>query len=353
MILLLCVILIYGKNILIPLVFSILLSILLLPFTNFLEIKLRFPKTLANFTAVLFALAIIATVIYFFSHQIARFLNNIPAIKEHLEKHYTTLQHWIEQKFNVSSTEQKTMLANASGNVKASGTLFIGQTFFTITQTIFYIIMVAIYTVLILLYRHQIKNFLKAIFKETNEQQLNEVLNGSKTIVQKYMLGLIIEMGIVAVLNSTILLLIGVKYAIFLGIFSAILNIIPYVGILLGVLFTALVTLTNSTHLTDIVWIIVGFEIIHFIDANFLMPRIVGSKVKINALITILGVVIGGTLLGLSGIFLALPTIAILKIIFDRIDELKPWAMLLSDDSSNTDKKIARIRLKRKHTLKM
>ena len=350
MVLLLCIILIYAKNIIVPLVFSILLSILLLPVTNLLEQKIKFPRTLANFTAVIFALAIIATLVYFFSHQIARFLNDIPSIKAHLENHYATLQHWIEQKFNVSTSEQKLMIANASGNVKTSGTEFIGQTFFTITQTVFYIIMIAIYTLLILLYRHLIKRFLFAIFSDVSKVQLTEVLDGSKTVVQKYMLGLIIEMGVVAVLNSTILLLIGVKYAIFLGIFSAILNIIPYVGILMGVIFTALVTLTTSTHLSDIVWIVVCFEIVHFIDANFLMPRIVGSKVKINALITILGVVMGGTLVGLAGIFLALPTIAIMKIIFDRIDELKPWGMLLGDDSSlSTDKviykKISAIRL--------
>jgi predicted PurR-regulated permease PerM len=166
-----------------------------------------------------------------------------------------------------------------------------------------------------------------------NENKIGEILLESKGIVQKYMLGLIIEMGIIAILNSTILLIIGVKYAIFLGVFSAILNIIPYVGIFTGILFTSLVTLTTSAHLSDIVWIVISFEIIHFLDANILMPKIVGSKVKINALITILGVVIGGTLLGLAGIFLALPTIAILKVIFDRIDEMKPWGALMGDDT--------------------
>jgi len=263
MLLLLCVILIYGKNIIVPLVFSILLSILLLPVTNFLEQKFKFPRTLANFASVIFALAIIATLVYFFSHQIARFLNDIPSIKEHLEKHYATLQHWIEQKFNVSMNDQKVMLESATGSVKETGTVVIGQTFFTITQTFFYIIMVSIYTLLILLYRHMIKRFLFAIFTETNGPKVGEVLDESKGIVQKYMLGLITEMGIVAILNSTALLLLGVKYAIFLGVFSAVLNIIPYVGILLGVVFTVLVTLTTSTHLSDIAWVIVCFEVIH------------------------------------------------------------------------------------------
>jgi predicted PurR-regulated permease PerM len=218
---------------------------------------------------------------------------------------------------------------------------------------VFYVILIAIYSFLILFYRHLIRKFIFDLFKKAGDTEISAVLNESKGIVQKYMMGLIIEMGIVAILNTGILLVIGIKYAIFLGIFSAILNIIPYVGILSGIVFTALVTLTTSSHLSDIVWIIVGFEVIHFIDANFLMPRIVGSKVKINALVTILGVVIGGSLVGLPGIFLALPVIAILKIIFDRIDELKPWGMLMGDDTTSPNniglmKKVKSIRLRNK-----
>ena len=343
---------VYGKNIVVPFTFSILLSILLLPVTNFLEKSWRFPRTLANLTSVIFALFIIAGIIYFFSHQIARFFNDIPSIRSHLEQHYGTVQEWIAQKFNVSSKQQDVMIETAHIDVKSTGSEMLGETFFTITQTIFYIIMIAIYSFLILFYRHLIKRFLFAVFNQAHEPEVAEVLNGAKGIVQKYMLGLIIEMGIVALLNSVTLLLLGVKYAIFLGVFSAILNIIPYVGILMGLLFTCLVTLTSSTHLADIIWIIVCFEIIHFIDANILMPRIVGSKVKINALITILGVVIGGTLIGLAGIFLALPVIAIMKIIFDRMDDLKPWGMLLGDDTERTAegtiyKKLNKIKLYR------
>jgi predicted PurR-regulated permease PerM len=330
MIFLLGYILIFGKTLFIPLAFSVLLSIVLLPVTNFLENKARLPKSLSNMISVLFALAIIGSIIYFLSHQMATFLKDIPSIREHLEIHYETLQKWVQNKFNISTKEQATLINSAASGT--SSTEVIGQTFFTITHMIFYVIIVAIYTFLILHYRHTIKKFLYAVFTQPLETDVSEVLQQSKGIVQKYMLGLIMEMGIVAIANSAILMIIGVKYAIFLGVFSAVLNIVPYVGILTGIVFTCLVTLTTSTHLSDIIWIIVGFEIIHFIDSNFLMTKIVGSRVKINPLITIIGVVLGGTLIGLPGIFLALPTIAILKIIFDRVDDLKPWGMLMGDE---------------------
>jgi predicted PurR-regulated permease PerM len=346
MLFLLGVMLIYAKSLFVPLAFSILLSILLLPVTNFLEKKARLPKAPANLVTVLFALTIIAAIIYFLSHQAGTFLRDIPSIKKHLEQHYETLQAWIQHTFHLTDTEQTNIFASAESDVRSSGSVWLGQTFFTITNTLFYTVIVAIYTFLILHYRHTIKRFLYAIFKQPLEGDVTEVLQQSKSIVQKYMLGLMMEMVIVAAANSLVLLALGIKYAIFLGVLTAILNIIPYIGVITGIIFSCFITLTTSSHLSDIIWIIISMEVIHFFDSNFLMTKIVGSRVKINALVTILGVVIGGTLLGLPGIFLALPTIAILKIIFDRVDDLKPWGMLMGDESNGTGR--SHLQLKKK-----
>ncbi len=350
MVLLLCVFVVQGQTVVIPFVFSILLSILLLPVTNFLEHKARLPKSMANFLSVIMALSVIGAIIYFFSHQLSSFLDDIPTLKKNLQTHYSTLQRWVQHRFGISSREQTALINDATGKVKDSGGLVISQTVFTITHTLFYIILVAIYTFLILYYRHMIKRFIFAVFAKAKEPEINEVLLASKGIVQNYMLGLVIEMGIVAMAYTLALFIIGVKYAIFLGVFSAILNIIPYVGILAGIIFTVLITLTTSKDLSDVLWIIISFEVIHFIDSNFLMPRIVGSKVRVNALVTIIGVIIGGTLIGLPGIFLALPVIAIFKIIFDRIEDLKPWGTMMGDDTERGEiyRRIEKINLIRR-----
>ncbi|MEP7141488.1 MAG: AI-2E family transporter [Ferruginibacter sp.] len=330
MILLIGVFIYLGHGVLVPIYFSILLSILLLPVTNFLG---RFlPATLANFIAVILALAIIAGTIYFLTSQMAGFFNDIQSIREHLAEHLTTLQTWAEQTLHISSAQQKIFIENAKEGIRHSGGQYIGQTFLTLSGTAFLIVMVTIYSFLILCYRHLIKRFLFAVFNSEHEESLKYVLLESKQIIQKYMTGLLIEMAIVATCNSIVLLLIGVKYAIFLGVFAAVLNIVPYVGLFTGLLFTVIVTLGNSSDMHNIIWILVSMEIIHFLDANFLMTKIVGSKVKINALMTIVGVVIGGSLIGLPGVFLALPTIAILNVIFSQVDELKPWSILLSHD---------------------
>ena len=338
MILLIGIFIYVGHGVLVPIYFSVLLSILLLPVTNFLH-KLYFPDTLANFTAVILAVALIATVVYFLSSQMAGFFNDIPSIKDHLTDHLTALQNWAVEKLHISTAQQKAIIDNASQGVKANGGQLIGKTFLSVSETAVIVILVAIYSFLILCYRHLIKRFLFAVFKTEHKESLEHVMQESKQIIQKYMTGLIIEMAIVASCNVLVLLLIGVKYAVFLGVLAGVLNIVPYIGFFTGLLFTVLVTLGNSSGMNGILWIVISMEIIHFLDSNFLMTKIVGSKVKINALMTILGVVIGGTLIGLPGVFLALPTIAILNVIFSQIDTLKPWSILLSDDSGNIPQK--------------
>src|SRR5688500_15920705 len=96
MILLICIFVVQGQTVVVPFIFSILLSILLLPVTNFLEQKARFPKSMSNFICVILALSIIGGIIYFFSDQISRFLQDIPTLKKNLETHYITLQKWVQ-----------------------------------------------------------------------------------------------------------------------------------------------------------------------------------------------------------------------------------------------------------------
>lgn len=320
-----------GKLVLVPLYFAILLSILLLPVANFFE-RLKFPRALAALLSVLLALVFIVAVVWFLSDHLTRFLSDIPSIKNNISEHFATLQNWVQQKFNVSAEQQSSFIEKAKAtNILNPGA--IGQTLLSVTQTVLLIIIVIIYSFLILYYRRLIQKVIFALYNRTHQVQVEEALQESKAVVKSYMLGLVIEMLIIATANSAVLLLIGIKYAIFLGVFAAILNIIPYIGIFTGMLFTVLVTLGTPASLHQIIWIVVSMEIIHFIDANFLMPRIVGSRVKINALMTILGAVVGGSLIGIPGIFLALPTIAILKIIFDRVEDMKPWGILLGDET--------------------
>lgn len=332
-------ILVEGQAIFVPLYLSVLISILLLPIANLLE-RIHFPRALASLVSVLVAFVIISFIIYLLSSQIISFLNDIPAIKIHLAAHYQTLQTILEQQFNISLNQQQFLFNSASKGVQSSGLGYAKQTFYTVTQTLAFAIFIIVFSFLILFYRSTIKSFLMILFSKENKKSINDVINSAKKVLKNYMSGLLIEMAIISTSNSMVLMIIGLKYAIFLGVFTGVLNIMPFIGIYTGIIFTALVSLTTDASMSQIVWMIFGLLLIHFIDANFLMPRIVGAKVKINALMTMLGAIAGGLLMGIAGIFLALPTIAILKIIFDRIEGMEAWAILLGDETPFPAKKI-------------
>lgn len=125
--------------------------------------------------------------------------------------------------------------------------------------------------------------------------------------------------------------IIGIKYAVLLGLIVGLFNIVPYVGIFTALFLSAMITFATG-NVKDVLYVVLSVIGIHAIDSNVLLPTIVGSKVRLNALISFLGIVIGEMIWGLSGMFLAIPIIAIFKIIFDRIDSLKPWGFLLGGD---------------------
>jgi predicted PurR-regulated permease PerM len=341
---LLAIMLYVGQGILVPFFFSILLATLLLPVTNFLE-RLKIPKVLAILLAIVISLAIIGAIIYFLSRQISIFLQDIDTIKQRLTELAHDFQRWVDDKFNISERSQNQYLEDTAENIKNSGAGIVGRTVTTITESLSYLVFLPVYTFLILYYKNLIKKFFISVFKNSDETHVGSVLYQARTIGRDYILGLLIDMAIVFTLNTIGFLILGIKYPIFLALVAAILNLIPYIGMLIANVFAILITIVSSDSIGDAVWVAAVLAAVQFIDNNFLMPMIVGNKVRINALVTIIGVVVGGTLCGVGGMFLAIPAVAALKVIFDNVPDLKPWGMLLGDEvKSKKGKKTKPIR---------
>lgn len=322
-------VLVLGKNILVPIAYSMLLAMLLLPMNNWLE-RRRIPRIGAIFISIFVSFVLILGIIYFISFQIAGFMDDMPAIKRHLADHAQTLQAWVHNTFNISGKDQSAYLKKATDSMKGQGV--VGSTLLSLTDIIVLLVLIPVYTFLMLYYRAMIRSFFLDICDDKHEAKVLEVLNRSKTIVQSYMAGLLIEMAIVTGLNAIGFLIVGIQYAIFLAVLAAVLNVIPYIGMLIAHVFCMLVTLSTSQHIGDIALVALVLVLVQFIDNNFLMPKILGSKVKMNALFTILSVLIGGALCGISGMFLAIPFTAILKTILEKTDGLEAWGRLLGDE---------------------
>jgi predicted PurR-regulated permease PerM len=181
-----------------------------------------------------------------------------------------------------------------------------------------------------------IRKFLTEAFTSTSPEEVGSILQASQSVSQSFIAGLMIQMTIVFTLNAIGFLILGIKYAVFLALVAALLNLIPYIGMLVANVLCMLITLISSEvmQVSDVVWVGVILGVVQFIDNNFLMSFIVGSKVRLNALATIVGVLIGGAICGIPGMFLSIPGMAVLKVIFDRVDGLKPYGMLLGDDKN-------------------
>lgn len=317
-----------ASDILFPLVMAFLFAILIRPISKFLNEKLRFPKIIAISFTLLLALSFVVGLILFLTVQISEFLTDLPTIKHNLNENIRNLQVWISQTIGLTVSEQETYV----GNTVNSTELISSNSLNSISNSFLFLVLIPIYTFLILNYRSLLLGFLLKIVPSKNLANLQEILGEIKSVIRNYIVGLLLEVLVVAVLTGFGLWLVGVKYAIFLGVFTALLNLIPYIGILFAASFSCFIALSGTTNLSVVIGVVAVNLIVQFIDNNILIPKIVGSKVSINALTSMVGVIIGGSLAGISGMFLAIPIIAILKVIFDRVPSLKPYGYVMGDD---------------------
>lgn len=315
------------RSIMVPLAFALIIAILLNPLVNKLLQK-KINKILAISISLLAMIVLVAGIMYFISSQMVKFSDNMPVLQQKFSELFNNLQVWLQNNYSLSLAKQNQLLSEAMNSLKP----LIGQTLGTILGTLSVVILLPIYIFLILFYKTLILNFLYEVFAEKNSTQVSNILKETKAAIQSYMVGLLLEAIIVATLNSVALLILGVQYAILLGVIGALLNVLPYIGGIIAIALPVLIATITSDGYTTQIGIIIAYAIIQFIDNNILVPRIVSSQVKINALISIVIVLLGGAIWGVSGMFLSIPFIAVLKIIFDRVPDLKPWGKILGSE---------------------
>ncbi|MGI4729227.1 MAG: AI-2E family transporter [Janthinobacterium lividum] len=324
---------IVGKQILCPLVFAMLFSLLLLPIGKFLEERFHFNRSAASMTAVLLMLAAITLVLYLVGSQLADLLENWPKIKIELNNSFHGILNWVRANYHVNQSKQLNIVHSATSKIaEGGGSGAIGVTLLTASSVLLFWVLVIIDTFFMLFYRRLLLQFLIAVFKKENAIAVFEVVERIKYIISKYILGLMLEMLVVSGVCCTVFLIGGLQYALLLGMITGLFNIIPYLGIATALIISILITISTGVAAGKVILVSATIVLMHLIDSNVLLPMIVGSKVRINALITILGVFLGEMLWGIPGMFLSIPVIAILKIIFDRVENLQPWGLLLGDE---------------------
>jgi predicted PurR-regulated permease PerM len=318
------------QEILVLLLFSVLFAMLLYPLCNKLE-KWRFPRTLAIFVCLLITFAILAGLVMLTSAQIADFTDELPNFQKKAEILVDKIQSWASDTFHISRKKQVLEVRNQSLILLKNSGAVITNTLSTTANSLANMLLIPIFVFFFLHYRDFFRQFFYKIFHKVRRAKVDMVFHKIYVVVQSYLAGLVIVIGIVATLNTVGLLILGIDYAVFFGVLAAFLLLIPYIGIMIGSLLPIVMALITKDSPLYAVGVAGVFIFVQFLEGNFITPQIVGSKVSVNPLAAMLVLILGGQLWGISGLVLAIPLTAIIKVIFDHVDALKPYGFLIGE----------------------
>ena len=319
-----------AQDIIVPIVFAIVFAIVLHPVVIFF-VQLKINRVVAIVLSLVITTLVIVGLIALLFTQASQFSETWPIL---VDKFTDTLNQIITGASGYLGIDPQKIhewLTKSMQELIDTSNAAIGNTLLTVGSGLMIMFLLPLYIFLILFYQPLILEFIRRLFVNSDQGQVNQIVKQTKTVIQRYLSGLIIEAVMVAILNTTVLFTLGIDYAILLGIVGALLNVIPYIGGLVAVALPMMVALATKSTAWYPLYVLIGYYIIQLIDNNFIVPYIVASKVKINALFSIIVVLAGNALWGISGMFLSIPLLAIVKLFFDNIESLKPWGFLLGD----------------------
>jgi predicted PurR-regulated permease PerM len=319
-----------ARGVLVPVIFATLIAIVLHPLENYL-LRLRLNRILAISITLAVAIIIITGLGIFIILQISRFTNTLPELVAKFNEYITEAIFWVSGFFEVNTQRISDWITITKENIMNKSAPAIGQTLLTLGNLFILLLLIPVYIFMILYYEPILIEFIRRSFGPGYRQKVSQVISEVKNLVQGYISGLFVELVLVAVMNISALLLLGIEYALLLGLLGALLNIIPYIGGIIAVSLPMIIALVTEESPWMVVWVLVAYNVIQFIDNNYIVPKIVASKVKLNALVSIFFVLAFGALWGIPGMFISIPLTAIIKLLADHIEPLKPFGFLLGD----------------------
>jgi len=317
------------QGIIVPFVYALILAVIISPMVDFL-IRKRWPRGIAITIIMLLGSALLAAILLALISQVDRLSAAWPELTERFGEWSEDFVRWASAYFDIKKVDINTRLALEKDKIIGNMNAIIGSTLSSLSGLITALFLMPVYVFMILFYRPRLVEFVHRIFGYGNNKQVSEVLVQTRIIIQKYLYGLSLEIGILAVLNILGLMILGIDYAILLGIFGALLNLIPYLGGIIGMVIYMIVALLTKSG-EYVLYVALLYGVIQFVDNNYIVPKVVGSTVKLNALASLLSVILGAALWGLPGMFLSIPLLAIMKLVFDRVEVLKPYGYLIGE----------------------
>ena len=319
------------QSILLPLIYAGIIAISISPLVNIL-IRIKIPRTFAIMIVLIFVICAILGVFMWLSSQARLFNTALPQLTDKFNVVSEDALNWVSTHLDISKLKIDLWLKHMREEVFNNSGAAIGSTLTTVGSVLSVLFLTPVYIFMVLLYQSHLITFVHKLFGANNDNDVSEIFLKIKTIVQGYLVGLFTEFAIVSALNAICLLILGIDYAILLGIIGALLNIIPYIGGIMAIFLFMLIAFVTKTPIY-VFYVFVLYMTIQFTDNHYIIPKIIGSKVKLNALICLIAVICGAALWGIPGMFLSIPLTAIVKVICERVSSLNALGFLLSDES--------------------
>ncbi|MBV7441708.1 AI-2E family transporter [Weeksellaceae bacterium TAE3-ERU29] len=315
------------SSILIPLSFGFIFAILLNPLVNKFT-QWGVPRIPSIFIVVILAFIVVGGLMTFIYYQFLGFYEMRDVFMERLLTIYNDIQVWLKDSFGIGLEKQNQAVLEFLESTKS----YAGQVITNLFTFLGNVFLVIVFIIMFLIYKSLFVNFCFDVFNSKHKENIEKILDESKQAIQSYVEGLGIEMIIMGILNSTAYLIMGIEYAILIGVLGAIVNLIPYIGGIIGVSLPIFMYLVmNEVNLFMPIVIIAVYSSLQMLDNYVIVPKVVAGKVSVNAFFTVFGVLLGGALWGVSGMFLSIIFLGILKIVFEKIEGLKPYAKIIGD----------------------
>jgi predicted PurR-regulated permease PerM len=332
-------ILFVARDILIPFTIAVFFTFLLLPISNKLH-AWKVPKALSIIISIIVAAIFFVGLLYFFYSQVISFADDLPLLEEKLYQKLETIQQFVYSTFDISKSDQRDWLnAKLQENSNSSGKIIVNL--FTATGALLAnFSLIPIYIFFLTFYKDKFRQFVVAVVTNDNHEKVLEVFKKISMVSQKYLKGVFLDVLILSILNSTGFLILGLKHAILFGVLAAILNIVPYIGVLVGSILPVIMALLTKDEIGYAIGAAGVCIVVQFLDNNFITPYVVGSSVSINPLTAILVLVASANLWGVAGMILCLPLTGMLKVVCDHVDRLKPYGFLIGEEVNFSKRKV-------------
>lgn len=329
-ILFISLILYFGSTLFIPLSFALLISCVLYPFCVWLE-----RHKLGRMGAIVVSISILAllfsALLFLLISQLISFFQEWPGLKLKISGAAEEISVWLSGNFNIAKEKQLQWLDKMVNESGASAMSIISKTISASAVGAVYLILIPIYAVLILYYRHKWMEVLYRIFPHEGRERLREIVKLSIQSYHNFIKGMIVVYLIVGILNSSGLLLLGIPHAFLFGFIASVLTFIPYVGIMIASLLPISMAWITYNSIWYPLGVIAIFAFVQYLEANLIFPLAVSSRLKINALVTIISIFAGGIIWGLAGMILFIPFLGILKLVADRTPSLRTLSVILGE----------------------